>query len=366
MANQSIASTQMQDYVPTIIAGQTLEKMRADAIFSKLAYVDYSNDLKNKGETVQIPKLSTFTAKKKIAHTPAELQDMNSDSVSVTLSNLYYTQFLLEDLTLTTTNQNLIARLSNSAGNALIEQIESDFIGLFDNAYVAGTGTITTSNSATSVTGVGTAFTALKIGYKIKTAAGEIREITGITDDTNLTVDSAFTAAESGVSFSFLQQSVYANGSIIDDASIVNARKILRSQKTSMSGLVLVSNLDDYASLLNNSTFKSADSVNATMLRDGAAGRMRGFDVFESNFMLKSYSPAFNPNAIGAAFRVLKTPAKDVVASGVINDTETGLALRYVVTYDQANMGYRVGLDILCGMSVIDPEQIVLISEAIA
>ncbi len=363
MANNTISSSEIGDYVPLIIAGLTLEKMRADAVFSKLAYVDFSKDLKTEGDTVQIPKLSTFTAKKKLAHVAAELQDMNSDSVSVTLTNHYYTQFLLEDVTLASTSKNLMDRLSRAAGNALVEAIEGDFINLFESAYVAGIGTLTVTAASASVVGVGTTFTKLKIGYKIKTAGGQIEEISAITDDTHLTVVSAFTTTENAVSYGYLQQAVYSNGSNIADASILDARKILRDQKTPRGNMVLVANLEDYGYLLNESTFKGADSVNANMLREGAAGRMRGFDTFESNFLDKPFSPAFNPNAIGAAFRVLKPPT-NVEQTGVISDPETGLSLRYVVTYDHEYMGYRVGLDILGGMNVIDPEQVVLISEA--
>ncbi|NRA42492.1 MAG: hypothetical protein HRU21_09345 [Pseudomonadales bacterium] len=53
----------------------------------------------------------------------------------------------------------------------------------------------TASSSGTAVTGSGTAFTTeLSVGSIISNAAGdEFREVTAITDDTNLTVDSAFT-----------------------------------------------------------------------------------------------------------------------------------------------------------------------------
>lgn len=367
MANTPIAQSDMSNYVPIIIAGKTLQKMKADAVFSKLAYVDFSQDLKQYGDTVQIPKLSTFTAQSKVAKTPAVLQDMDSSKVDVKLGDLSYIHFLLEDTAAAAANQNLIQRLSDAAGNALLEKLETSFINLFDSPYVDGVGTISVTNGSATVTGVGTEFTKYKVGYKIKTAGAVVREITAIASDTSLTVDSNYAGDESGVAFSFIQQAVYANGTgKADDATILKARSILRAQRTPANSMALVANLDDYSDISTEAKYIGADSINAKMLREDAVGRIRGANVYESNFMEKAYSPMFNPLAIGAAFRILNVPQKDVESAGVVYDEETGMSIRYIVKYSQDYVGYRVSLDMLYGMSIIDPEQVVLINEAIA
>jgi hypothetical protein len=62
------------------------------------------------------------------------------------------------------------------------------------------TGTFTTAAS-TAVVGSGTAFLSqLKVGDYIKIGTNSYRQITAITDNTNLTVDTAFTAAVAGLS----------------------------------------------------------------------------------------------------------------------------------------------------------------------
>ncbi len=367
MAALPITETNMADFVPVIIAGKALMKMKRDMVFSRLAYVDFSADLKQRGDTVQIPKLSTFEAKTLTPGADADLQDMNSSKASIVLDNLDYVHFLMTDVARAKVNQNLIDRLSEAAARALLEKQESKFADLFDSPYITGEGTISVTTGSATVTGDGTSFmTDLKVGYKIKTAGGVVREVTAIASDTELTVDSNYAADEADVAFYYIQQAGYANGGSMDDSTILLARSILRGQGTPINSMSLVANLTDYSVISSIDEYIGADSINAKILVDGMAGRIRGFNVFESNFMDKEYSPAFNPMAIGVAFRILDAPQAGVVESGVVFDPETGMSIRYVVTYDSVKVGYRVALDMLSGMSIIDPEQVVRVAEKVA
>jgi preprotein translocase subunit YajC len=363
MANEPISAADMQDFIPTIIAGKTLEYIRGDVVFPKLSIVDFSPDVASMGETVNIPKLSNYTAKDKAAKTPTELQDMVSDVVAVTLNKHKYVQFLLEDVAMAKAKPGLIDLHSRAAANALIEAIEADFAALFDTCYINGTGTITATAASDAVVGVGTLFTSqLKVGDKIKTAGGVVREVATITDNTHLTVDSVYSATESGVAFTFIQQSVFAT--TITDAAIVEARRRLRKNKANVNELTFVSSLDDYAALLNLSTYRDASTINEGSLRKGALGQIRGFEVWEDNAFEKAYSAAFSPMSIGAAFRVLE-PVKDAWKSAVVNDPESGLGVRVTVKYSDNDLGYKVTIDLLYGVAVIDPTQIVRLAAAL-
>lgn len=80
----------------------------------------------------------------------------------------------------------------------------------------AGTGTISSNNTSTSITGSGTAFTKeLGISDSI-TAAGQTRSVTGISSNTKLTVNSAFKSGFNNKSF------LYGSSLFLDKAFINN------------------------------------------------------------------------------------------------------------------------------------------------
>lgn len=365
MAADNITKTDLDTFTPEIIAAMCLKKMVGDQVFSRLAYTDVSPDLKKKGETVMIPGIGEFTAKDKAQNTSVVKQDMVSTEVPITLSKHKYVDFVLEDTAIANAEQNVMTRLSNAAARGLTKQIEADFSDIFDNAFVTGVGTITVTNASDAVVGTATTFTDLKVGDIIKTAGGVEREITVITDATHLTVSANYTATETAVAWSYMQQSVYANGSSIDDAAIRKARKRLRDNNVDADNMVLVSNLDDYDTILGLTTFNNADSINKDLLRAGAVGKIRGLETYEHNRFEKDYSVAFSPDAIGAAFRVLK-PAEGVFKSGIVTDEVSGLSLRYYVNYNGSELGYEVIFDIVYGMTTIEPEKITRVAEAVA
>ncbi len=365
MADRSISNSEVIDTIPTLIATMVMQYIVGDIVFPKLSILNFSDELRNEGETVQIPKFGGFAAKKKAVHTDTVLEDIQSEHVDVKLTEHAYHAFMLEDAAAAASgNKQLLEIFARASANALVETIEGDFSNLFDAAKVTGTGTITVADDAVTVVGVGTKFlTQCKVGDLIETAGGCVREIATITDDTHMTINANADADEAGVTFGIYQQAVHSGSP--EDATIVAARKRLRYNKVNNGDMVLVSNLDDYADILDISTFKGADSINATMLRDASVGRIRGLDVFEHNGFEKDYSAAFSPLSIGAAFRVLPAPTAGVVKAQVLKDQKSGLGIRYVVDYDAKQMGNRVTLDLIYGMKVIEPQKIVRVAQTL-
>lgn len=84
--------------------------------------------------------------------------------------------------------------------NQPIEIVQS-WTGIYGTGVVTATGTITATGTA--VVGSGTAFTSeLSVGKGIR-VGDEVRYISAITDDTNLTLETAFTADPSGATFEY-------------------------------------------------------------------------------------------------------------------------------------------------------------------
>lgn len=362
--SDTIDNALASNHIPSILAALTLQKMVGDIIFPKLATVDFSKEVSKEGKSVSIPGIGTFTAKDKVARTATSLQQMDSYDVQITLNKHKYVQYLVEDTAAAASRSSYLERLAQASASGLVEAMEQSYVDLFDNAYVKGIGTITVTASSTAVTGANTSFlTQLRAGDIIKTPGGQTLTVASVTSNTALVLESNAASTESAVTFTFLQRNVRANGSDVSDSVILGARKRLRSNKVNANGLTLVSNLDDFEAILSESTYKGADSVNASLIREGAAGRIRGFNVYEDNFFEKDYSVAFDPSAIGVAVRVLDK-VEDAAKSGVIIDPKSGLAIRYIYKYDDNLLGNKVTMDILYGMNIIEPEKCLQLVEA--
>lgn len=364
-ADQGISATQLATLVPTIIATRVMEYLRADMVFPKLALTNFSSELAKEGETVQVPKLNGSAARLKVAHTAIVMDDDTAGHVDVTLDKHAYKAFALEDAAAAASGNKQIRDLyARMCANSLLETMESSFVDTFDTAYVVGTGTISPSASVVAVVGVGTLFlTELRVGDLIGDAVAGYRQVATITDDTHLTVNAVFASAESGVAFNIVQQAIYTTS--VDDGAILGARSRLRYQKVGVNEMSLVSNLDDYADILAISTFTGADSINEKSLKEGMAGRIRGLDVYEHNAFDKAYSVAFAPGAIAFASRALPPQIGGVVSSGVVSDPETGIALRYTVSYDKDYMQNQVVIDFQYGVKVLKAEHIVRIGKTL-
>lgn len=363
MANQSIARSQISDALAITIASKVLEYMISDIVFARLALTNFSNELKKKGETIVVPSFSGFVAKDKSAQTAIELQDGTIDGVEVTLDKWKYASAILEDDVM---DMEAIAmdRFAKAEANALVEQIESDLITALSAPYFDGTGTIATTDTDATVTGTGTAFTTeLAVGYKVKTAGGQILEVDSITDDTHFEATAAATADEATAAFTFMQQVVWATA--IDLDNVIDSRKILRKQKAAMGEIVMVNNVDDYATLLKTGDLQGADSINASLLRDGQVGRIAGLNTFESNKLETAYSICMAQSALGVAFRTLAgVPEGLGVKSQVITDPVSGLALRYTYGYSMQYMGVQMTFDVLYGTNLLEPKKVLHIAEA--
>ena len=127
--------------------------------------------------------------------------------------------------------------------------------------------------------------------------------------------------------------------------------------------------LDEYAveDLLNTNTLADASQIGTTRpLVDGAIARLAGFDIFESQMVETSGSPAsyhcmlYTRNAMALALRPLfQAGAEWGVKQAVVFDPQTGVGIRVTMSYNADYLAPQVTLDILWGVGVIRSEHLI-------
>lgn len=115
----------------TIIAQEALNVLRSNLFLAKRIRRDYENEVRNYGETVQIPKFGTLSANDKASGASRTLQDVTSSSVSVTLNKHKEASFVIEDVEKAFSRNDLLQGYVNSGMTAILEAVESDIFALY-------------------------------------------------------------------------------------------------------------------------------------------------------------------------------------------------------------------------------------------
>lgn len=150
------------------------------------------------------------------------------------------------------------------------QKLENFIVSLNGSQTVALSGTVSVANNTSAVSGVSTAFTTqLKIGDKLFfTDTSQIRRITAIADNTNLTLDEDVTLALSGSVF----KKQYLTGDIIDfnvNGTAATPRAITITSTTSAS-FDMAETLEGTVSATVLATLNRIDAkeIKKTILRD--------------------------------------------------------------------------------------------------
>jgi len=362
-----ILGDDVKDIYVAKLAQGILLGLRSRLLFPKIGFADYSDEVKEQGESVLVGVAGKFTGVHQSPDVEVPLQKSGISKRSIVLNKYLPCDFLVKDVAQAISGTNLVQTFSQSAVDAIATSVDGTFADLFDSTYYAGAGTITATATSAAIVGVGTDFTRIGAGCLLKTAGGQIRTVLSVTDATHLTLTAVITDTEAAVAYSLSNIVNYANGTAFGDGAMLAAEKMLTLHNVPDNSRVLVANVDDYSDLLSETKYIGASSINAAMLRQGALGEIRGFSTYRNNNKIKSYSLGMSPDCVGFAFRPLKVP-DDVayITSKVVTDPETGIGMRFTLSYDAANRGIRTSIDVLYGASLFFGERTVKIIEAAA
>lgn len=294
-----ITNTEAANYIPEIWAQRGLEVLRNNIVVAPLATRDSDLATFQVGQTLHVPYPGTFTANSKTANTPVTRQTPQSTKVDIVLNKHKEVTFLIEDYTRAMAQPTYMAELMGNAVIPIVEQVETDLLGLYAG-FTGSTGTSGTDLSASTLRGVNKKFTDNKI------ARGNRHLVISTKDTASLLADSSL---QSFFAFNEGARSDISTGLVADN---------LYGLQIHESQLVPVV----------NGTPNSTKNL------------------------------AFDPGALVLASRALpEAPAGTGVYQASVRDERSGLVLRVSLAYDKDLLGVQCTVDVLYGVAKLRDEK---------
>jgi hypothetical protein len=287
---------------PSVIAKSALATLYNTTVLLPLVNRDYQADFSNKqGDTITVRTPATFVVKEFKRENGIELQDPAEGSFTVTLDSVPDVSFPVTSEELTLEIDNFEERLLNPAMEAHSQWTDEKLAEQLILAAEANTKEKIASGTGTSA------------GERLK----------------------AFS----------------------------EARRILTRRKLPFNDRVYVVSPEGAEVVTEDPTLLQANTSGTTAaLREGATGRLSGFDGYESQAF--GFGPgkrgsadgvAFHRSAVTAVTRVLEAP-KGVGTNQVAVENYKGIGLRVVYAYDVSKKQDVVSIDALFGTSTIRKE----------
>lgn len=300
MAN--ITLTEVNDQLATIIAAESLGRLRSNMVLANLIARDWDNEVATHGQTVQIPFRGSLVVNDKAANTDYTVQVPADTKVSVTLDKHKEVSFIVEDIAAALARPEILMGYLDDGVIALAEQIEGDIAGLHSGLSQAIDATTTN-------------------GPLDKTDFLNARRL--------LSVAKAPMANR------------YA---VLHPSAVVEALAITE---------------------LTNRDYRNAAETPALVNPSFALGNFAGFGVFESQLILNPSSVQknlfFHQNFAALVTRPLPAPS---AGTGVITKvmSENGIGIRVMISYQHLKGGHLVTLDCLYGIAELRDNHGVVVS----
>jgi hypothetical protein len=284
---------------PSVMASAALPTLYNNALLLPLVNRDYDGDFNGKqGDTITVRTPATFVVDEYDRADGIQLQDPTEGSFTVTLDTLPDVSFPVTSEELTLELESFEEQLLNPAMEAHAQWVDGKIAEkLVDAAEgVGGGGTVTATG----------------------TAAGDRVQ------------------------------------------AFIEARRILGRNKLPFNDRVAVLSPEGSAAVLSDDLVLQANTSGSTeALREGALGRLVGFNIYESQvFGLgggdagQADGVAFHKSAVAAVTRTLQRP-NGLAPSQVSVRNYKGLGLRVVQAYDVDKKQDVVSIDALFGVSTI-------------
>ena len=287
---------------PQLVAQTAIAALYKQTVLGRLVYTAFRGDLAGMGAgaVITVPKPAVLTARvyDRAAGNPITLDDVSEDGVQLTVNTPIYSAVAITDENLTHDIRSFASQVLLPQTNAVAQAIEAQIAALF-TALPAAVPTSGTWNGK-------------------------------------------------------------GNADIVNSSALVGvtkARTALSKKNVSTNGRVLVAGPDFIENLLSDSTVvKVNESGTGDALVDGLVTRLRGFDIYESNFIDPAQAYAFAPEAIAYVSMAPATP-RGAAASALVN--QNGLGMRWLSDYDSAYLRDRSIVSVIAGGGLVDPNRVV-------
>jgi hypothetical protein len=304
----NITTTQNAKFIPTLIAQKALGRFASYMNLGKTVSRNFDTKPATEGQVLKLPKRGTVSANAKAQGSNVTVQNPTATDVSVTLDQHYEVTIGIEDVAAVLSNQNVLIGYAEDAAIALAEKIEDALSNLYASIPVGQVASFNESSDATK-----------------EASFYEVRERMAILKVPKLE-----------------QKFGYFHPTLIS--------KLLRLDK-----------------------FSRADALGGVTgaMVEGKLGRLGGIDIFESQMVIGTGSPAqyhnlvYTRNAFTLASRPLPSIGNQMgVVQQVINDPNVDMGLRVTSSYDPNALGMQVTLDVLFGVAINDDRCVVELRSA--
>lgn len=285
-------------YTPELWSRKSVMMLREKMVMSQLVRVDFAEDLRQYGDTVNTRKKATMTTNAVSTTTGVTVQDVTATNIQVTLNQHRDATFRISDREATRSFGNLVDEFLDPAMLAIANHVDTSLLGLYTDL--------------TTVTAIS--------GSDLDAAA-----------DWRNAPNTARTR--------------------------LNAAKAPEAQRylvLSDDDEGLLGNLDILSKVNESGTDRT--------LRNGEVGRLRGFDVFRATNVVSTGSPAvrhnvaFQRNCFALVVRPMATATGQT--PGAIqtraSDPDAGLSVRITMSYNATLLSTQVTCDILYGVKTLD------------
>lgn len=294
MPNLAIGTTEVADFIPELWASTALGMLPSYLNLAKTVNRDFDDEVAQQGDTIHISKRGALTAKQKVSGEDYDLQNPTGDKVDVTVDQLWYVSFVVEDIAKAQSKPKVMEGYVEDSVLTLGEKVESKLADLYVNAgdYVDAGSAIELAEILSvrkKLSDAKLPKTAPRYAYVDSSSYNDLLAIDAFTDVSKYGANTAVMDGELGRLFGM---------------------KVFESQMVESAG-------------------SPAKIHNMVYGRDAMVLAMRPLPV--------------DGNGLG-------------VQQTVVTDPESGISMRVTYGYDMRAGGVRVTMDLLFGVAMMRPE----------
>lgn len=364
-------------YDPIFYAQEALIQLEKALGMAARVYRGYEKSPSEPGSTISIRRPSTFTAQA----APGADQDIKAGEVQIILDKWFEVKFALTDQELAWTGERIVEEHIRPAAYALADKVDQDLAGLYskipwfdDSTGSVGADTIPNLRNVLFDNSVPlddpnmmhlmvdgsleAAFMALNIFHDASTAGsaaastllrGTLGQRFGFETFANQNTPSHTPGtATTG--------SLLLNGAVTEGATSVNLDAgTVTGTLVAGDTLVIAGNTQRYA-VTGGPYTASGNAFSSVGIFPAAVQNYSDNDSVTVSLQSHTANIGFHRNAIALATAPLSEMGNNVGARiATVADPKTNLSLRSRIWYDGDNSTVKVGLDILYGFEVLDP-----------
>ena len=293
MAINIIDNSTAADWIPEIWAQEAMRHLRANMPVASRVNRDYDAEVAVSGDTINVPKPITLTAQ----NMPVTgTSNLTLDMVPIALDKWKSaTPVYIQDLARAQSRPNIIANLTQAGAIALAYAVEADLLALYSG-----------------------------VSYNVGT----------------------FGQAVTAATIASADKKLFDNLVPAD-----NQRYVVLSSK-------------DWASVLGDTNVSNALNFGgAEAIRAGEIPSLYGLNILRSQLVpttvatpTQTHNIAFHRDAFALVTRPLPAPLAGGANVAVVTDSETGLAFRMTLGYNEERAAHWFNMDILYGVAVLREE----------